>query len=139
MLFIFLNKSFFNISSTKFLLFFHNFISDFVSYKFDCYCSCFMDYFLEDVFSASTPVLVAVSNNCFQHLSDKFLVNGKHLGYWFYRITFHFHLLISNVKFILSSISNGLLFDHQSQCYKFSKPLSCLVQHLIDKHKTCWV
>ena len=33
--------------------------------------------FLEAVFRASSPVLVAVSNNCFQYLSERFLANDK--------------------------------------------------------------
>ena len=55
-----------------------------------------------------------VSNNCFLY----FLANNKNpypfnmfFCSWFYRILCHFYfLLISNVKLILSSISNGLPF-----------------------------
>ena len=59
---------------------------------------------------------------------------------WFYRIMFHLYLLISNVKFTLYCISNGLPFStdnwqfHQTQFYKVWKK-NCLVQYLSNKHK----
>ena len=61
---------------------------------------------------------------------------------WFYRIMFHFHISINNIRFTLSSISNGLLLwpvilwlFHQSQSLKFSKTLNCMVLHLTNQNK----
>ena len=58
---------------------------------------------------------------------------------WFYRITHHFCSLISHVNLALSSISNAFPFwsvnvmiVYQTQYYKFSKTLNCLVQHLTN-------
>ena len=49
----------------------------FVSYKFICCFSCFMDYFLTAVFRVSSPALIAVSNICFPYLLDRFLANDQ--------------------------------------------------------------
>ena len=78
-------------------------VCNFISYKF----TCFMDFFLEAVVTASRPV----SNNWFLY----FLANDKNpypLTYFFVlgSISSHFYLLISNVKLTLPSMSNGLPF-----------------------------
>ena len=56
---------------------FHNFFSDFTSYRLFCCFSCFIDTILAVVFAASGPVFVAVSNKFFPYLLVRFLVNDK--------------------------------------------------------------
>ena len=64
---------------------------------------------------------------------------------WFYRITYHFYLLINNAKLTSFSISNGLSFWFgnikiiSSNSVKFSKTPNCLAPHLTDKHKIYWM
>ena len=97
---------------------FTTFVGNFISYKFTCCLSCrFMGYFFEAFCRASSSVLLAVSNNYFPYLLDRFLMNDKtpyRLTYffcsWFYRITWYIYLLLGNVNLNLSSISNGLPF-----------------------------
>lgn len=74
--------------------------------------------FLDSVFASSSPDFVAISNSFFLLLPRNFFANDKkpHLfhvfsSFWFYKIGCHLYLLISNVKLILSSISNGLPFS----------------------------
>ena len=56
---------------------FHSFTSDFISYKFTFASRALWNSFLEAVFRAYIPALVAVSNNYFPYLSDIFLANYK--------------------------------------------------------------
>ena len=62
--------------------------------------------FSKAVCIASSHVLIAVFNTCFSYFLDRFLTNDKNP----YRITYHFYLLISNVRLTLFSISNDLPF-----------------------------
>ena len=63
--------------SLNYMFLFHSFVlfqisycvCNFIFYKFTCCFTCFMDYFLEAVFKAYSPV----SNNCFLY----FLENDK--------------------------------------------------------------
>ena len=76
-----------------------------------------MGVFLEAFFRASSSVFVAVFNNCFNYLLDRFIANNKKsiiLSIFscscFYRKIFHFYLLINSVNLNFSSVSNSPLF-----------------------------
>ena len=73
------NNYVFNISKVliNIRLCFHSFTSDFISYKFIFASRALWNTFLEAVFRAYIPVLVAVSNNYFPYLSDIFLADYK--------------------------------------------------------------
>ena len=100
---------------------------------------------LKAVLRASSPVSVAVSNNCFPYLLERFVGNDKNPYLltlfscsWLCRITPYFYLLTSNVKLTLSSIPDGLPFCSVNIMI-ISLTLNCLVQHLAERHKIYWL
>ena len=92
---------------------FQNSVSDLVSYEYTCCFSCSMDYILEAVFRACSSVLVALSIIvwCSSCKWQNFIPVDVFSCSRFYRITYHFYLLISNIaiifwKHLLSSTFN---------------------------------
>ena len=102
--FLWRNNNFFRISWSliRYRLWFHNFMSNSVSCKFSWGFNCFMNYFLEAIFRASSTVLCShIQSIAISHEWQKSISLDIFSCSWFYRIAFHFYLLLSNEIWLL--------------------------------------